>query len=171
MLRSGVRWDGLARVDLGARDQVAYRVADHMRRGQLGFFADDRGELPGTVVGARFEEAAASRCRGRILQIRQLKTREPSAILFGRAREEPAGTAPEHVLLADRAGVVVGLGDVSWVPDRAHGTDARAESTDGEPWVGFIADFKATEKYFAYAVLDHGRTLCKVGETADQHSR
>ena len=82
---------------------------------------------------------------------------EAAAYTSGWSRLESAKGPPSFVAITDSAGTVRGLG--SFTRTR----DARwSGGIQRHRWRGFIADFDASERYRAYAVVTEGALACRL---------
>jgi hypothetical protein len=152
---SGVRWDPLARMGINPKSEPVYRVAQRLRRERRGFFADGRGELPGTRLAERFGVEPAQRCGGKVERVEQVPARDgPAAMVSGTVSHRDGERFPSFLLITDAAGIIRGVGEI--MPGKASAAGAEAV------WVGFVGDFDPAQRYTAHGVLAGGRAACSV---------
>jgi hypothetical protein len=156
----GIRWDQMAGTTIIPMPERAYRVVERMRRDRRSFFDAPRAAWPGTRVSDSFSLAADERCEGSVTFTERIRTRDgPAVLLAGWALDRDAESPPEQIIVADRKGVVRGLG--LFVAPGADLGRARLP-TRHFPWAGFVGRPSAGAPYRTYGVLDGGATVCEL---------
>jgi hypothetical protein len=153
----GVRHDGLARSVALDEPDLVYRVAGRLERAGHHPFDDPRRFLRGAMLRARFVEVG--RCSGRFAGTRPVPSAvPPAAEVRGSVVLTTESPAPDFIVLTDDAGMIHGLGDLAAAPPQP--ADARTETA---AWAGFIAPYRPSDRYTAYAVLAESRSACRLG--------
>lgn len=145
----------------GQAVDCAQQLAPFLREQGLGMFAEPGADLLGSRVD-ELEQIDSSACHvhlsgAEVLRAADLLAPPPGARLEGRVRMD-SGEAPLALLVADRAGVVTGLGRSSLRAPES------GEAADGVPWVAFTAAPTAGGSVSLWALLDGGK-VCRLAES------
>jgi len=156
----GIRWDKMAGTTRIPMPDRAYRVVERLRRDGRSFFDEPRTAWLGTPVSENFTLAADDRCAGAVTWTERVRTRDgPAVLLTGWGLDRDSDGPLEQVLVADRDGIVRGLG--VFVAQDANLGRARLPARHF-PWAGFIGRPSAGAPYRTYGVLDRGTSVCEL---------
>lgn len=138
-----------------ARLERFLRVVERLSRDRRSFFSAPWANLPGAVVGERFDLVPARRCRGNMAPATPLLEASKQVVAVrGWAEVASDAGGPARVVVADEAGIVRGLGALRRARAPGKRDFLRLQ------WTGYLTEFDANERYVAYLVLADGRSAC-----------
>jgi hypothetical protein len=151
----GLRDDALARSVSLEDAETVYRVASRLEAAGRWPFEGPRSALRGSPLHERF--ASAAPCVGRLDRIYPIAGIGAAAVAGWLVRP-PDRELPVFVVIADESGAIRGLADFASAPPYL----AEGARSDALAWSGFVADYVASERYAAYAVLGTGPSACEL---------
>jgi len=162
----GIRWDDLAGTTLIPEPERAYRVVARLRADGRSMFAETRARLPGRPLAESLALTGHDRCEGQVSWTQPTPARDGMVLrVAGWARDLARGGEPEQIVIADRDGIVRGLGVFATSESNLRGVRLPARN---HAWAGFIQGPRRAGPYSVYAVLDDGTSACdlRVGPRA-----
>jgi hypothetical protein len=159
---SQVRWDLYVGVGTKSLPERAYRVVERLRADRRSVFSGARAALLGSRLEERFPDGGDSDC-GSIRVVRRVQARESAAMARGSMEPALLPGVPSFVVLADAAGRINGLGSFEPLAPAERRQAPPAPARSGVEWVGFINGFDEAQAYAAHAIVDEGRSRCRLG--------